>query len=710
MRSRPPIFLRHPPWPSIPSHTPSLAILGTSQRVSSGVGQTSHAPRAMQPAVAILSAWVHTDITHQPCSSTLEEKPALALRVRNLRACLKILSDSTRTDTSNSYLPPSLRHTLTATVLSLSKELRNAHIPPSDSFWQEVVDMFLGTVQRLSPRDGIYVYSRLAWLRPPLNPATRRRAHLIGIRLLVKASRADAKMPRTCVQHAWFGLKVLGQPTLKNTTPLIRSMILMNRLSDAVMILSWYIIGYWEHGKPPPSRSIMHHLMIQMCVVDRVLRSRPPRAPGRFVSSSSLLSEYLMALSSLSHLLVEMYIPLVPANKDDIVWLIKALSNAEPLLRRNPHERKLNRSLRNALPKWLESLPCGRPLPPNDVESVNNDDGNRCSISEPSRHCKEDRAMYFIPPLSAHAYNTLIDYALKRARKPEWCRAILDHMTRQRSPPLTPDSITINILLKQSTHWRIPSLGTYALELGSGGDVVSISQDTPSHISTPRLLSHLDEALYGQDYHRICAIVHHIRDGQLRCPSNVHGIRATSVVLRLYPELRRARSRPGPLVARHPLVYAAAIRLANEAGQVQLALRVWRLGKHACISDRLPVAPSMAAAFMHVLIAAAMRSKRAQIRHGRVRNPQVLQARIAALQEYTWILQHNQDIGESQPMAMYAPLLRLLQLTGRTSAGKDAAYRRVCKDVHAMQPQRLPKQLQKILKPRTRHQYLRRYP
>ena len=71
----------------------------------------------------------------------------------------------------------------------------------------------------------------------------------------------------------------------------------------------------------------------------------------------------------------------------------------------------------------------------------------------------------------------------------------------------------------------------------------------------------------------------------------------------------------------------------------------------------------MAAAFMHVLIAAAMRSKRAQIRHGRVRNPQVLQARIAALQEYTWILQHNQDIGESQPMAMYAPLLRLLQLT-----------------------------------------------
>ncbi|KAA1465942.1 hypothetical protein DENSPDRAFT_790166 [Dentipellis sp. KUC8613] len=60
----------------------------------------------------------------------------------------------------------------------------------------------------------------------------------------------------------------------------------------------------------------------------------------------------------------------------------------------------------------------------------------------------------FLQPLDLPSYNALLHYALRQRCSLKSAQLILDHMTSVRKPPLCPDSVTYNILLKSSTLMR----------------------------------------------------------------------------------------------------------------------------------------------------------------------------------------------------------------------------------------------------------------
>ncbi|KAH9950167.1 hypothetical protein B0H21DRAFT_776953 [Amylocystis lapponica] len=58
------------------------------------------------------------------------------------------------------------------------------------------------------------------------------------------------------------------------------------------------------------------------------------------------------------------------------------------------------------------------------------------------------------PPLDRHSYNTLLFYALRHRYSPAYASSVLEHMCVKRNPPLLPDIVTYNILIRSGTLLR----------------------------------------------------------------------------------------------------------------------------------------------------------------------------------------------------------------------------------------------------------------
>ncbi|OJT07614.1 hypothetical protein TRAPUB_1520 [Trametes pubescens] len=67
------------------------------------------------------------------------------------------------------------------------------------------------------------------------------------------------------------------------------------------------------------------------------------------------------------------------------------------------------------------------------------------------------------PPLSLKAYNSLLSYALRHRLSPEMAETVLQHMCVERKPPLEPNLVTYNILLRSGTLLRNMSISEAAL-------------------------------------------------------------------------------------------------------------------------------------------------------------------------------------------------------------------------------------------------------
>ncbi|KAI0829289.1 hypothetical protein BC628DRAFT_1533051 [Trametes gibbosa] len=69
-----------------------------------------------------------------------------------------------------------------------------------------------------------------------------------------------------------------------------------------------------------------------------------------------------------------------------------------------------------------------------------------------------------LPPLSLRSYNSLLTYALRHRLSPEMASVVLQHMCVVREPPLRPDLVTYNILLRSGTLLRKMSISEQALQ------------------------------------------------------------------------------------------------------------------------------------------------------------------------------------------------------------------------------------------------------
>lgn len=611
----------------------------------------------------------------QPAQIQDSITPTMEACLHDVRACLQ-----TR---------PTPLHTLSSATAALREELNHTRTRSGIDMWPDVAAMYLDAVETASTLDvASALFSELASLAPR-NTATLPRVGAVGLRVFHAAAAPHA--PSSIVREVWLALRELSRPSPHDTAPTIRTLLLRNRLGDATRMLQWHIRQHWHHGHPAPSRALMHTLMIQMRTVERVLRTRQAPAPGRFGASGALYAEYAAALAVLGTLLRDNCLPLVPHDKEDITWLIKLLYDFDALGYRAPLTGRAERTIHATLPRFVQRLPCGRP--PYNTSAV-------ARIPHPSS--RNDRANYFVPVLSERSYNALVQYTLHHANSPRACRQVLEHMTHVRTPPLAPSAVTVNILLRQATRRRLDALGAYALELGASldpartwvreEDVTLPSAEGPDasalalHLSPPRLLAHLDEALAQNDTYRLVALVQHIALCRLRTAAQPDGVRAVSVVLRLYPELRRTRPHTSAQAAHHPRVYTATLYLAARAHKTALALRVWRLLKQACAANARPVPPAAAAAVMRLLADAGGRQRSTMPWAGRrrlQRDVRAQQARTVALQEYAWLLRHWAALGGARgaDAGVYVPLLRLLR---RTAMAPDGAYARVLEDIDAL--------------------------
>lgn len=65
-----------------------------------------------------------------------------------------------------------------------------------------------------------------------------------------------------------------------------------------------------------------------------------------------------------------------------------------------------------------------------------------------------DHSTRIPPPLSRRAYNTLLSYSLRHRFSPTMASKVVEHMCVKRDPPIPPDTVTYNILLRSGTLLR----------------------------------------------------------------------------------------------------------------------------------------------------------------------------------------------------------------------------------------------------------------
>lgn len=540
----------------------------------------------------------------------------------------------------------------------------DAGSPAQLKIWHDVLHTYLDVLEACRGEEAWLAFESLASLAPPHAHEDPRLLN-IGLNLLSQCGNEDAAPG--AVRRVFASLVSLSRPAAKDTARTVRKLILMNRLSDAMYIIDWHIRQYWNHGAPPPSRGLMHTVMIQMKTVEQVLRMRPPPLPGRFTATPDLYAEYASALAILGTLLSENYLPLVPAHKEDITWLVKHLTHFYTLEYDVPSASDAQASIYRAVPEFLHRLPCGRDPDASNIKA-------RPSLPQPS--CQADRAEFFLPVLSERTYNVLVQYALQHDEQPQWCRLVLEHMMHERNPPIVPDNVTANILLQQANKRHMHDLALHALEWGA----CPLSPDEPSvptEMSSQRLLTHLDDAIREENIFRIEGLIYHFVQSWLQCYERPDGVPAMQVLGRLYPQLRQRQASQISRVACDPRIFTASLYLAARSNRKGLVLQMWQLMKDHCDVAQQMVAPESATVFMNYLAHAARRSKKHAQSNGDGHAQQLCRV---ALQEYAWLLEHWSTHDQHPPARMYVPLLRLL----RRSKGQEATYARLVDDIYAL--------------------------
>lgn len=165
-----------------------------------------------------------------------------------------------------------------------------------------------------------------------------------------------------------------------------------------------------------------------------------------------------------------------------------------------------------------------------------------------------------------------------------------------------------------------------------------------------------------------------------------NGFRATSVVLRMYPELRNNRPRERIPFMHHSQFYILAMCLAVRAGNMLLMLRVFHLCKLSCIFRGWQVPETVAMRFM-LLLAQHVTYQR---RHTHEHLETTKEIRAIALEEYTWIMRHSRRIGKLPPTSMYEPLLRFLYQTAHAVPNSNPDVLRIKNDMNAMKLAKQP--------------------
>ncbi|KAH9853971.1 hypothetical protein C2E23DRAFT_821212 [Lenzites betulinus] len=232
------------------------------------------------------------------------------------------------------------------------------------------------------------------------------------------------------------------------------------------------------------------------------------------------------------------------------------------------------------------------------------------------------------PSLSLRSYNSLLTYALRHRLSPEMASTVLQHMCVRREPPLQPDLVTYNILLRSGTLLRNMSISEHALSALCQADasrrmrilsrIARPGRGTPSY--TPPQLETVEDtnapgfrsvlqrletealalpalaprqALKGVDSYTLTSLISYLTStGQ---PAAV-----AEALFLVFPELatadhpatgtateqhiHRYSSRKEALkraVAYGPYVYATLINALTKAGEIGLAERVLVVGQLA---------------------------------------------------------------------------------------------------------------------------------
>lgn len=566
-------------------------------------------------------------------------------------------------------------HTLISNMNAQALVLQNMPTLSND-LWNQLVHFYLTAMQTMTPSaacEVLHALARLADKSRSLEEDTRVRVCTEGIRILTYHIEKNQDTINKATQDTWRAVQVLGKPRVQDMTWFIRKLVLQNKLSEATCFLSGYIKQSWNHEETPPSRALLHTLMIQMMLVKRVIQLKPAPMEGHFCASKSLYHHYADALVRLGELLEYNYLPLVPTHKEDIAWLIKLLTTFTRLEYESVRSNHFRKRIGLVLEGFVYHLPCGR--------AVSEESQQVCL----RRSCRMDRMMHFTPVLTERAYNVLLYYTLYIIKKRTWCQMVLDHMIQRRSPSVAPGHVTGNILLQKSTRLRDAKMGGISAEIGMSWSGPNTEGDTEK-MRQERLLMHLDGAISDNNSYRAYALIQHIAHTRMKNKRWSNGLRVASVVLRMYPELRD--NRPGESIPfmHHPQFYILAMCLAVRAGNMLLMLRVFHLCKLSCMFQGWQVPETVAMRFMLLLVQHVAYQKRQLHEHVEMTR----EIRVIALEEYMWIMRHSRRIGKLPPASMYEPLLRLLYQTAHASSNANPDIIRVKNDMYAMKLAKQP--------------------
>lgn len=227
------------------------------------------------------------------------------------------------------------------------------------------------------------------------------------------------------------------------------------------------------------------------------------------------------------------------------------------------------------------------------------------------------------PSLDLRAYNSLLHYALRHRLSPALASGVIEHMTRHRKPPLHPDTITYNTLLRSSTLLNRNDIASKVLEMfrrrkENSGHIISSPVPNTSHLSAPRKKREKSGSLY----ERIQAekmVVPDIATSPTRplLPADLYTLSSyiahltstgqpalvADIVFQLFPELHvidhpagreaqdeewtaeQRRERRQKCIARAveygPWVFSALLNALSKAAKTGLAERVWILARAA---------------------------------------------------------------------------------------------------------------------------------
>ena len=452
-------------------------------------------------------------------------------------------------------------------------------------------------------------------------------------------------------------------------TAIVRALIASGRTQLAVQTYAAEVRAWWgahkearrlrsplrrqaaltvEIGKP--SSQVLREITRALQHLEELLSRVPPELlvelPERERHAlSAKRSEFAECLVDLIRLVRGGRLPLPPAaSAPEITWILSACCRFETTVLLNnavatdatvpgsfdaTEKRKLQGAadvIRYYLREYMQSLPDGQ------TRSA----GNLLIGGAPVVR----------PAVGIAVYNQLIHYALSVLKSPSICKEVFQHMMQLRQPPLEPDTVTFNTILRHATTQRYDALARAVLttrqsqnnateqpprqasasatpSTKSRTTAASVSDDPSIDMVEARpirpMIQQIDMAIAQADSYRLVSLLQYVTASGLFLRRYRHepghaGVK--ELIMRIYPALNTQRfarrsafdpleshqavsqqSSAGRLrpkanqASRHailnPHVLTAALNLAAKAGKTGLALRVWRLIKRTSLQSSL---------------------------------------------------------------------------------------------------------------------------